>query len=326
VKKQDKRLRRALFLVPYVTQFGDKGVRLGDLAALVGVKPEVLEKEVRALLYVTVPDGNDSVNIYVDGKGPDARVSALPCRLLQRPPRLSAQEALALLIGAEAVKNTGIAPYDAAIARAVAKIRKSFGATGEAPGEQGGVLLLPSRCEHRETLAALSRACRDQRTVELDYVSLAGQRRKKFQVEPYGMLNHSGSWYVLGRNLTDKANSIFVFKVERVLGVTALPTTFTVPKGFDVHDFTGPMMFVSDLKPVRVTLRLHPAAAGRIADQFPKQKRGRDGGVQVTFKDHITGALAAWVLRQGEGVEVVEPVALRKWVGDLARRVVEAHG
>jgi predicted DNA-binding transcriptional regulator YafY len=326
MKKQDKRLRRALFLVPYVTKFGDKGARLGELAETVGVAPAVLEKELRALLYVTAPDTTDSVNIFVDGSGPDARVSALPCRLLQRPPRLATQEALALLIGAEAVKNTGIAPYDAAIARAIAKLRKTFGSTVDTAGGSAGVLLVPPGPERRQTMTALSRACREKRTVELDYSSLAGQRRKKIVIEPYGLLNHTGSWYVLGKSLTHKENRIFVFKVERILGVAVLDTTFTVPKDFDVHNYVGQSLFMTDWKPVTVTLRLSPDTAERIGDDFPKQERERDGSLRVTFKDHITGWLAAWVLRQGQGVTEIEPVSLRNWVGELAKRVAEAHG
>jgi proteasome accessory factor C len=326
MRKQDKRLRRALFLVPYVTKFGDKGVRLGDLAKTVGVAPAALEKEVRALLYVTAPDTTDSVNIFVDGSGPDAMVSALPCRLLQRPPRLATQEALALLIGAEAVKNTGIAPYDAAIARAIAKLRKTFGSTVDTAGSSGSVLLVPPSPERRQTMTALSRACREKRTVELDYASLAGQRRKKIVVEPYGLLNHTGAWYVLGKSLTHKENRIFVFKVERILDVAVLDTTFIVPKDFDVHNYVGQSLFMTDWKPVTITLRLSPESAERIGADFAKQERQRGGSVQVTFKDHITGWLAAWVLRQGQGVAVIQPSSLRNWVGELAKRVADAHG
>jgi len=325
MKKQEKRLRRALYLVPYVTKH-EGGVRLSELAELVGASPSELEKELRALLYVGVPDGCDHVNIFIDGSGPSAIVSALPCRLLKRPPRLTTQEALALLIGAEAVRSAGIRTYEEAIARAATKIRAMLGQRGQGQPAGDGIVLAEPGSEKRETLDSLSRACRDHRTVEIDYASLAGQRRSTFRVEPYGLLNHTGAWYVLGRSLTHKEERIFVFKVERVLGVTVLDTTFTVPKDFDVNKYRGERMFISDWKPAKVTLRLRGSAAERMKDWVGKTERQRDGSVVVHFKDHITGWLAAWVLRQSEGVEVVEPVALRKWVASLARKVVESHG
>jgi predicted DNA-binding transcriptional regulator YafY len=298
---------------------------LSTLAELVGATPSELEKEIRALLQVGVPDGCDHVNIYIDGKGPSAVVSALPCRLLNRPPRLSTQEGLALLIGAEAVKSTGILPYDEAIGRAATKIRAMLGQGDKGRPAGDGIVLAEPGSEKRETLASLSRACRDHRTVEMDYASVASQRRSTFRVEPYGLLNHTGAWYALGRSLTHQEERIFVFKVERILGVTILDTTFTVPKDFDVNKYRGERMFISDWKPAKVTLRLRGPAAERMNDWFAKPERQRDGSIVVNFKDHITGWLAAWVLRQGEGVEVVEPVALRKWVASLARKVVEGH-
>lgn len=324
MRKQEKRLRRALYLVPFVAKH-EGGVRLSELAELVGATPSELEKELQALLYVGVPDGCDHVNIFIDGSGPSAIVSALPCRLLKRPPRLSTQEALALLIGAEAVKSMGIRTYEEAIARAATKIRVMLGQRDEGQSAGDGIVLAESGSEKRETMASLSRACRDHRTVEIDYASLASQRRSTFRVEPYGLLNHTGAWYVLGRSLTHKEERIFVFRVERVLGVTVLDTTFTVPKGFDVNKDRGERMFISDWKPAKVTLRLRGPAAERMRDWFGKTERQRDGSVVVHFKDHITGWLAAWVLRQGEGVEVVEPVELREWVGRLAKRAVDVH-
>ena len=159
----------------------------------------------------------------------------------------------------------------------------------------------------------------------MDYASVSGQRRSTIQVEPYGLLNHSGAWYVLGHSLTHKEDRIFVFKVERILGVTVLATTFAVPKGFDVNKYRGDRMFITDWKPAKVTLRLSGPAANRMRDSFAKPELQRDGSLVVKFKDHVTGWLAAWVLRQGEGVEAVAPVELRAWVGRLAKRVAEAH-
>ena len=108
---------------------------------MVGATPSQMEKELRALCKVGVPDGTDNVHIYFDGKGKSMKVSAMPCSLLNRPPRLTTQEALALLIGAEAMKGTGIRSYDDAMARAVKKIRSVLGQRGEAQPYSEGVSL-----------------------------------------------------------------------------------------------------------------------------------------------------------------------------------------
>jgi predicted DNA-binding transcriptional regulator YafY len=187
-------------------------------------------------------------------------------------------------------------------------------------------VLRTASAEHRDTLTSLSRACNDHRAVELDYASLAAQKRRKIGVHPYGLLNHRGIWYLLGKSLSHPENRIFVFRAERILGVTVLDETFTVPADFNLRDYMRDRMFVTDAKPTQIVLRLREPAAARLRPWFKQQKRLRDGAVEVKFKAHATGYLAAWLLRQGEGVEVVAPVGLRKWVCGIAERVVEGHG
>ena len=96
--------------------------------------------------------------------------------------------------------------------------------------------------EHRDTLTSLSRACSDHRAVELDYASLAAQKRRKIRVHPYGLLNHRGIWYVLGTSMNDKDGRIFIFRAERILGATVLDETFTVPADFNLRDYMGEHM------------------------------------------------------------------------------------
>ena len=296
MKKQEQRLRRALYLVPYLAkQAGD--IPLSELAEFVGARPADLEKELRALLMVGVPESCDYLNVYVDGAGPSAVVSALPSHLLKRPPRLTVQEALALLIGAEAVKATGIRTYEEAIARAAGKIRAMLGESGKGQPACDAIVLAAPASQKRETLASLSRACRDHRTVEMDYASVSSQRRRPIRLEPYGLLNHTGAWYVLGRSLTHQEDRIFVFKVERILGVTVLPTTFTVPKDFDVNKYRGDRMFISDWKPAEG----HPpparaggrAHAGLVREGGEAARRQRRGPLQGSRHRLVGGVGAA---------------------------------
>jgi hypothetical protein len=52
-----------------------------------------------------------------------------------------------------------------------------------------------------------------------------------------------------------------------------------------------------------------------------------DGLLRGPFKDHITGWLAAWVLRQRQGVTVMQPALWPNWVKALAKcSEAETHG
>jgi predicted DNA-binding transcriptional regulator YafY len=324
VTKLASKLRRVLFLIPYVARHRD-GVPLAELAALLNQSPRDLEREVEALLMVGVPQGSpaDFVDISIVGRGPSARVFATPSRLLRRPPRLTIPEASALLLGASTLRKTGIPSFDQALERAEAKIRALL--KGAATVSDGVVIETGGR-EHHAVLDTISRANGERRAVELDYASLAAQRRKKITIEPYGLLSHRGAWYVLGRSLTHAENRIFVFKVERILGVIPLDRKFTVPPSFDLRKFANDRLFVAGLSPVEIKLRLRGQAAKRLGSAFRNTRKDRGGALLVRFKECPSGWLAAWVLRQGPDVEVLAPAQLASWVRSLANRVVSAHG
>jgi predicted DNA-binding transcriptional regulator YafY len=320
-----RKLRRVLFLVPYVAKHPD-GVSLVELSGLLEVPPRVLEREIAGLLTVGVPQGDpgDFLDLCVEGRGTSARVYATH-RLLRRPPRLTTAEAFALLLGASALRRTGIVSFDEALARAEQKIRALMGKAEDGNATPPSVTVDAKR-KHAGTLDELSRANRDRRAVELDYASVAGQRRKKIVVEPYGLLNHSGGWYVLGKSLTHAEDRIFVFKVERILGVTRLERSFTVPPTFDLRKYAGDRLFIGGLAKVEIKLRLRGAAVKRLGSAFKNGRLERGGTMLVRFRDVPTGSLAAWVLRQGAEVEVLGPSDLAHWVQVLAARVEDAHG
>lgn len=326
MKPLTRRLRRVLFLIPYVSRHRE-GVPLAELASVLGVTTRALERELTELTLVGMPDGgpHDFIDIHIDGRGAAARVVVAPRRLLLRPLRLTAAEAYALLLGASALRRTGIPSFDDALSRADEKVRALLRKSGADDTAPPTIVFDPVGRERPDHLTVVSRASRDRRAVELDYASLAGQRRKKVIVEPYALLNHRGAWYVLGKSITHAENRIFVFKVERILGAKVLDRPFTVPTDFDVREYTGGRLFIAGLSPVEVKLRLRGAAAKRMGGWYKHAKQERGGAIVVRTKEVLTGWLAAWILRQGPQVEVVSPPQLASWVRALARRAADAH-
>jgi predicted DNA-binding transcriptional regulator YafY len=317
--------------VPYVATHPE-GVPLTELARLLGLTTVQARREIEALLMVGVPGGSpaDFFDIGIEGRASSARVVATPSRLLRRPPRLTRLEAHALLLGAAALGRTGLAPFDDALGRASRKIRALVSDAPEGSRRTNGraapaaVLQAPGP-PRGEVFAPLAHATRARRVVELDYASLAGQKRKKVVMEPYGLLNHRGSWYVLGRSRTHAEDRVFVFKVERIRAVIVLEDAFTVPPDFDLRRYKQERLFIAGLAPVDVKLRLRGDAARRLGPTLRHSKVERGGAIVARFRECPTGWLASWVLRQGPGAEVVAPPRLAAWVRELATRVADAH-
>ena len=98
MKKLEQRLRRALFMVPYLAKKGYAGALVSEAAAAIGTTPEELRNDVHRLSQVGVPDGDPGqyLTLWIEGSGANARIGADTVCRLKKPPRLTLHEALAL--------------------------------------------------------------------------------------------------------------------------------------------------------------------------------------------------------------------------------------
>jgi predicted DNA-binding transcriptional regulator YafY len=153
------------------------------------------------------------------------------------PLMLSDDEALAVLLGLVAGRRTGLATAaGVASETAAAKIRRvlperlarkldavlgslAFTAPpGEAPAPDTGVLL------------AVADAVRHRRPISIRYTAGDGRRSER-TLHPYGLVAHSGRWYVTGADAGLGENR--TFRLDRIADTRTLPGSFEPPAGFD---------------------------------------------------------------------------------------------
>lgn len=79
-------------------------------------------------------------------------------------------------------------------------------------------------------LLRLAEAARDRRTVAITYTGGDGRRSAR-TVDPYGIVAHSGRWYVTGAD--SASGQIRTFRLDRIDDAAVGPGTFEVPTGFD---------------------------------------------------------------------------------------------
>jgi predicted DNA-binding transcriptional regulator YafY len=87
---------------------------------------------------------------------------------------------------------------------------------GQAPGT--GVLL------------ALAQASRAHTTVAISHRSWRQERTER-DIDPYGVVFHTGRWYVVGHD--HLRDSLRTFRIDRIASVSSRPGSFTAPAGFD---------------------------------------------------------------------------------------------
>ncbi|RJQ90034.1 helix-turn-helix transcriptional regulator [Amycolatopsis panacis] len=153
------------------------------------------------------------------------------------PLMLTGEEALAVVLGLVAGRRAGLITTSVAAAEsAAAKVRRVLPA---AVAQRLDALLAvtdftaPARPAHTaeaEVLLTVAEAARDRRPVELGYVAGHGRASERV-VHPYGVVAHSGRWYLTG--FDSASDEIRTFRIDRITTVGATTGTFAAPPGFD---------------------------------------------------------------------------------------------
>ncbi|MEV6609061.1 YafY family protein [Kutzneria sp. NPDC051319] len=249
------------------------------------------------------------------------------------PLMLTDEEALAVLLGLIAGRRAGLATSSVAAAEsAAAKMRRTL---PEALGRRLDALLenveftqrpRPSAASETTVLLLLAEAARDRTPVAIDYTAADGRRTERV-LHPYGIVAHSGRWYVTGADSV--SGETRTFRLDRVTAPRLLAGAFAPPDGFEPADHV-----LSGLARIpyrhEISLRVQ-GTADQVAAAFPLgiaavQDIADDGWVGVRMRaerlDWVPGLLAGL----GLPFAVEGPDALRTLVRALAERLAAAAG
>ncbi|MET7605788.1 helix-turn-helix transcriptional regulator [Streptomyces avermitilis] len=205
------------------------GIRtVPDLAARLNVDERTVRRYVGHLLDLGVPV--DSVRGRYGGYrlAPGYRMPPL---------MLTDEEALAVLLGLLAGQRAGLVTTSAAASEsAAAKLRrvlpKALGRRLEALLETADFTARPRSGTALEAgvLLDLAEAARHQRPVAISYTDRKGRSSDR-TVLPYGLVAHSGRWYLTGAD--PAGGEVRTFRLDRIAAMTVQSGSFVVPAGFD---------------------------------------------------------------------------------------------
>jgi predicted DNA-binding transcriptional regulator YafY len=173
----------------------------------------------------------------------------------------------------------------------------------------------------REILAALRRACAEDRRAVLHYRDRDGKVTERV-IEPFGLVSKAGVWYVVARC----GSEMRVFRADRVLGLDVTDERFARPADFDLDGYWNSWSaeFERSLPGYAVTLRVAPGAVDDVTAYWEaeevtgggrRQKRGWSS-LRVLFPS--LDVAVAHVILWGKRVEAVGPPELRTAVIDRA--------
>jgi proteasome accessory factor B len=157
-------------------------------------------------------------------------------------------------------------------------------------------------------------AVRDRRPVTFAYKAQGRTDATRRELEPWGVVNRRGRWYVAGHDRTRNATRVFrLSRIEGPVKMAGPAGSVTVPPGADVRELVKDW----DIAPVRdhtAVLKVREKAGFGLRRWAREVTPGETGWDQVTVSFADAPWYADYIASFGPDVVVIEPPDLREAV------------
>jgi proteasome accessory factor C len=312
VTSNEERVPRLLALVPYLQ--AHPGIEVAAAAADFGVTETQLRRDLTLLWMCGLPGHGpgDLIDLSFEGE----TVSVVFDAGMSRPLRLTAEEALALVVALRTLAETpGLADTDA-IQRALAKVEAAAG------GVVDDSTVTVELDAGERVLVVLDRAIADQRALRLRYYSASRDETGERTVDPLRVFEADGRTYL--EAWCRQAEGMRLFRLDRIESARVLDEDAHVPADVQPRDVSGGV-FRPASEHLLVVLRLSPAYDW-VADYYVAEDVTDDGDrIQISLRVADPGWVRALVLGSAGQVEVLSPGWLAEAIRTEAARALEQY-
>jgi proteasome accessory factor C len=308
----EERLPRLLALVPYLQ--ARPGIAVARAAADFGVSEAQLRKDLTLLWMCGLPGHGpgDLIDISFEGES----VSVVFDAGMSRPLRLTAEEALALVVALRTLAETpGLADSDA-VQRALAKVETAAG------GAIDDSTVAVELDHEQRVLPLLQRAIDERRALRLQYYSASRDETGERTVDPLRLFEADGRNYL--EAWCRQAEGMRVFRLDRMEDLTLLDEPSSVPAGVQPRDLSEGV-FQPASEHLLVDLRVGPAYAW-VADYYSTENVAEDGErLVLSLRVADPGWVRALVLGSAGQIEVLSPGWLAEGLRAEAARALASY-
>jgi proteasome accessory factor C len=308
-------LPRLLALVPWLLAHPDTSV--ADVAKEFGVSETQIRADVNLLWMCGLPGYGPGDLIDVEWRGD--RVTLSNAETIERPLRLTPDEALALISALRALSGVPGIVSTAAIERALGKLEGAAGGTTAADK----VVAATTSSADTGVVTTITDALARSRRVHLRYWVPARDEATERDVDPIRLFTSDATAYLSG--WCHLVEDLRTFRLDRVLEATVLEEATDVPEDVRARALDAEL-FTPSPEDRLITLSLDPAARWA-ADYYQCEdvaERG-DGGLVVKLRARDE----AWVRRLGLGLagvaKVTDPPELAEQVRLAAVAALSAY-
>lgn len=246
------------------------------------------------------------------------------------PLTFSLEEAVAVYLGTDLIRETWGTLYQDAARSALAKVENIL------PDEQRAEIQwarrsLISTNLYRAELASLSpvmeklrQATRERVQISMQYQGLAKENQERRKIDPYALVFRSGWWYLVGHCHLRKA--IRTFRVDRIQTLKILTSSFEYPEDFNVQVYLQAEF--KNQPVICAHLRFAPEAAFMVKSNlsmWESTQENKDGSMDVTLTAPDLRWLASITLSFANWVTVQEPPELKSLVQEWAQATLDRY-
>ncbi len=310
------RLARVLGLVPYISR--RPGVALADLAVEFGVGVPQIAADLDLLMVCGLPGyyPDDLIDVVLDEEG--GTVSIAFDAGIERPVRLTADEAVALTVALRAFADLpGLVDGDA-VYSALAKLEQAGAQTADA--------VRVVAADAAPALGAVRQAVDESRQVWMRYYTASRDALTERIVDPIRLLVTDGHAYLEG--YCHRADAVRHFRIDRIEEIRVLdePAQGQLWVDSDIPE----KMFHPDPQIPPVTLRLAPSARW-VAEYYQTEDpeelvdAGGSTGLRIRLRAGGDDWLIRLVLSLGDAAVIEDRPDLALAVAERASAALEAY-
>ena len=291
------RLGRLLNLVPFL--LARPGIAVADAAAGLGVTESQLRADLELLWVCGLPGygPGDLIDMALDGD----RVTITYDAGIDRPLRLTPDEALALIVALRMLAETPGTGNREVVERALAKIENAAGDLADAPV----AVRLPANAERLDKIRA---AVERRHALRLTYYTATRDETTERTVDPMRMLMVGGKAYL--EAWCRRAEATRMFRIDRIDAWSELDEPSRPPAEAVPSDVSDGVFHPGPELPL-VTLRVGRGSRW-LTEYYPVENVQTDGGDEwlVTMRVTDLGWAQRLLIGVGPDVTVVGPPEL----------------
>lgn len=245
------------------------------------------------------------------------------------PLLLTNEEAFALSLGLQSLKQVGLSAFAPATEGALAKLqrvlpeslRASIRTVEDVVAIEPGPWVVSTSVEF---LIRAASAIRSGRRIRFGYEAHDSTVSRR-HIEPYAVMHTDGRWYLIGYCLSRRA--MRTFRLDRVSVLELGTGTFKRPADFDARSYMREHMpFIQSQYQIDVWIDMPLDEVERSIVPWRVTIEEENGGTRLRCNRDRLEMFAAMLLSTGRRIVVHSPKEMRKTFQELARQALRAAG